>query len=173
MIIGQKYQINKSFKIIDIQLSIIMNLNIFPINNEVRELYENHSNFNEGDSGLDLFFPEDVNINPNEMGRKVGLKIKASMEDNFNNYYSYYLYPRSSISKTPLRMSNSVGIIDSGYRGELIACVDNLSSDTYIIKKGTRLFQICSGNLKSFTFKIVDELNETDRGSGGIGSTGN
>ena len=69
-----------------------MNLNICPINNEVKEFYENHSTFNEGDSGLDLFFPEDVNMNPNELGRKVGLKIKTSMEDNSNNYYSYYLY---------------------------------------------------------------------------------
>ena len=150
-----------------------MNLNILPINNEVKEFYENHSTFNEGDSGLDLFFPEDVNFNPNELGRKVGLKIKTSMMDNSDNYYSYYLYPRSSISKTPLRMSNSVGIIDAGYRGELIVCMDNLSDKSYVIEKGTRLFQICSGDLRSFSFKMVDELNETDRGEGGIGSTGN
>jgi dUTP pyrophosphatase len=149
-----------------------MNLNILPSNNNVKEMYENHSTFNEGDSGLDLFFPEDVNINPNELGRKVSLKVKTSLEDPESKFRSYYMYPRSSISKTPLRMSNSVGIIDAGYRGELIACLDNLSSESYVIKKGDRLFQICAGDLQPFSYRIVEGLNETERGEGGIGSTG-
>ena len=46
---------------------------------------------------------------------------------------SYYLYPRSSIIKTPLRMSNSVGIIDAGYRGNIIGCVDNIGDIPYTV----------------------------------------
>ncbi len=150
-----------------------MKLNILPVTNESLELYSNHSTFNEGDSGLDLFFTEDINLNPNEFGRCVSFKIKTAMTDENGNYLSYYLYPRSSISKTPIRMANSVGIIDSGYRGELMVCLDNHSSDSYIIKKNTRLFQICSPDLKPFNLELVSELNDTDRGDGGFGSTGN
>jgi len=83
------------------------------------------------------------------------------------------MYPRSSISKTPLRLANSVGIIDSGYRGELQAPVDNFSCQKYIVEEGQRLFQICSGDLTPFfNIKIVDSLDQTDRGAGGFGSTG-
>ena len=84
----------------------------------------------------------------------------------------YYLYPRSSIYKTPLRLSNSVGIIDAGYRGNIMACVDNHGSEDYTIKKGTRLFQICSPDLKELKFKLSNTLSETSRGEGGFGSTG-
>jgi dUTPase len=100
----------------------------------------------------------------------------------------YYLYPRSSISKTRMRLANSVGIIDSGYRGDIIAAVDTIgifgSSDIWHIwketlspiKKYDRYFQICSPNLSPFLVHIVEtesELGEpTARGAGGFGSTG-
>lgn len=85
---------------------------------------------------------------------------------------SYLLVPRSSISKTPLLMANSIGIIDTGYRGEIIAAVYNTSSEPYIIDAGTRLFQIIAPNLQTFDVEIVNELSETKRGTGGFGSTG-
>ena len=84
----------------------------------------------------------------------------------------YFLAPRSSISKTPLRMSNSMGIIDAGYRGELIAVCDNISDQPYVIEKGVRLFQILNTDLVSFKEVIISEnLSDTSRGSGGFGST--
>lgn len=86
---------------------------------------------------------------------------------------SYYLYPRSSIHKTPLRLSNSVGIIDSGYRGNIIACVDNLSDQEFIINKGERLFQLCHPSLSPMTLNITNDLSSTVRGTAGLGSTGN
>ena len=76
-------------------------------------------------------------------------------------------------AKTPLRLSNSVGIIDSGYRGNIIGIVDNLSDEDFIVEPGTRLFQICSPVLDSITFQIVNSLSDTSRGGGGLGSTGN
>ena len=100
----------------------------------------------------------------------------------------FYLYPRSSISKTRMRLANSVGIIDSGYRGDLIAAVDTIgffgSTDIWHIwketlspiKKYDRYFQVCAPDLSPFLVHIVDTEEElsppTNRGSGGFGSTG-
>ena len=85
----------------------------------------------------------------------------------------FYLYPRSSIAKTPLRLSNNVGIIDSGYRGNLGAFVDNIhrskNGDTsWTVEKHTRLFQICGPNLEPIEVEIVDsesDLGKTSRGT--------
>jgi dUTP pyrophosphatase len=85
---------------------------------------------------------------------------------------AYRLVPRSSIYKTPLRLSNSEGIIDASYRGQIIAKVDNLSPYDYHIKRGDRLFQLVAPDLTPIRFTIVDTLDETERGSCGFGSTG-
>ena len=135
-------------------------------------VYSNHQHYNPGDSGLDLFCPETITINPGETV-KINLQIKCeALSNDGQRNVSYYLYPRSSIIKTPLRLSNSVGIIDAGYRGDIIACVDNIKSESYTINKGDRLFQICAGNLEPIQFKLVNDLSNTQRGSGGFGSTG-
>ena len=135
-------------------------------------VYNNHQHYNPGDSGLDLFCPETITINPGETV-KINLQIKCeALSNDEQRNVSYYLYPRSSIIKTPLRLSNSVGIIDAGYRGDIIACVDNIKNESYTITQGDRLFQICAGNLEPIVFKLVDELSNTQRGSGGFGSTG-
>jgi len=100
----------------------------------------------------------------------------------------FYLYPRSSISKTRMRLANSVGIIDSGYRGDLIAAVDTIglfgSTDIWHIwketlspiKKYDRYFQVCAPDLSPFLVHIVGTEEElgapTTRGTGGFGSTG-
>jgi dUTPase len=100
----------------------------------------------------------------------------------------FYLYPRSSISKTRMRLANSVGIIDAGYRGDLIAAVDTIglfgSTDIWHIwketlspiKKYDRYFQVCAPDLSPFLVHIVDTEEElsppTTRGHGGFGSTG-
>tara|TARA_B100000900_G_scaffold404262_1_gene412427 strand:- start:4576 stop:5031 length:456 start_codon:yes stop_codon:yes gene_type:complete len=142
-------------------------------NTDLTNLYSNHQHYNPGDSGLDLFCPETITINPGETV-KINLQINCeALHDTIENTnVSYYLYPRSSIIKTPLRLANSVGIIDAGYRGDIIACVDNIKSESYTINKGDRLFQICSGNLEPIQFQLVNELSNTQRGSGGFGSTG-
>ena len=142
-------------------------------NTDLTNLYSNHQYYNPGDSGLDLFCPETITINPGETV-KINLQINCeALHDTIENTnVSYYLYPRSSIIKTPLRLANSVGIIDAGYRGDIIACVDNIKSESYTINKGDRLFQICSGNLEPIQFQLVNELSNTQRGSGGFGSTG-
>jgi dUTP pyrophosphatase len=143
------------------------------------------------DSGFDLFTP-DITHN---IGENVGQPIKINHQvagamyyQNENGYCKptgYYMYPRSSISKTPYRLANSIGIIDSGYRGPLIAKVDFIDYGSYSklsqeesiqiknIVHGTRMFQICSPDLSPFIkVVLVDDLDDTTRGSGGFGSTG-
>ena len=87
------------------------------------------------------------------------------------------LFPRSSNSKKDLLLSNSVGILDSGYRGEVIFkfkpsdCnieIDEL--DTYQV--GDRIGQIIILPYPQIEFELIDELSDTQRGSGGFGSTG-
>ena len=132
---------------------------------EVKGVYENHGHFHKGDSGLDLFFTKDEVVKGGET-KMIGMKIKCEADT------SYWLMPRSSITKTPLRMANSMGLIDKGYRGEILVCVDNIKKEDYTVKKGQRLFQIVSPGLDGIEIKIVDELTKTDRGEGGFGSSG-
>jgi dUTP pyrophosphatase len=135
-------------------------------------VYNNHQHYNPGDSGLDLFCPETITINPGETV-KINLQIKCeALSDDRQRNVSYYLYPRSSIIKTPLRLSNSVGIIDAGYRGDIIAYVDNIKNESYTISQGDRLFQICAGNLEPIEFQLINDLSNTQRGTSGFGSTG-
>ena len=152
-----------------------MHLKLKPADESVKALYEDHTSYHEGDSGLDLFTTEDITIPAKQLSFQIDLKIacEAFIDKNKQGNISYYLYPRSSMgAKTPLRLSNSVGIIDASYRGNLIGIVDNLSDEEYSIPVSTRLFQLCSPNLEPITFQIVNSLSETSRGSGGLGSTG-
>ena len=133
--------------------------------------YEAKSNQYNSDIGFDLYLPEDVTIKPNET-YFINLGIRCEYTKD-NNYYAYHLYPRSSISKTKIRLANSVGIIDANYRGYLIAAVDNISNEVQTLKKGERYFQLVfvkSDKLENVI--ITDKLTETDRGSSGFGSTG-
>ena len=142
------------------------------IENEKASEFYKTSKSHDGDSGVDLHVLEDVIIKPGDTCIiDLGIKCSASITGK-NIPTAYYLYPRSSLSKTPLRLANSVGIIDSGYRGHIIAAVDNISDTEFMIKKGTRLFQICAPDLGFVYFNIVSKLDKTVRGDGCYGSTG-
>ena len=153
-----------------------------PYTHTIYSKYINKQNENEiqniqnRDSGLDLYIPKDITISPGETV-KIPLGIKCELKNTLTDYnMAYFLYPRSSIYKTPLRLANSVGIIDQDYRGELMAIVDHIKSDeqvSYTIKKGTRLFQLCIPSLDcNFKLQFSKELSQTIRGEGGLGSTG-
>lgn len=120
------------------------------------------------DSGFDLVCPAEV-IVPARSTVFVDLGVRTMRED---SNCGYYLYPRSSLSKTPLRLANSVGIIDAGYRGTLKAAVDNTSDTDYTIRRGDRLFQICLPTLEPFSVLLAPVPRDTGRGEGGFGSTG-
>ena len=141
-------------------------LNIHLENQALREFYKDRANY-ASDSGFDLYVPSDVTVAPMSSAR---IDMEITVEPKFEG--GYYLYPRSSISKTPLRMANSVGIIDNGYRGHIMAVVDNNSTNEYTVRRGERLFQLCHPSLRPLSVRIVDELNrDTERGAGGFGST--
>lgn len=144
-----------------------------------KEFYKNHSTYHPGDVGLDLFCPQDFTVNPGETVW-LDLGIKCEMVDKdviIDGSYGgtnipFFLFPRSSISKTPLRLANSTGIFDAGYRGSVIAALDNIKDYPYTIKRGDRLVQICAPNLSEFNFMLVDTLSSTQRGVKCFGSTG-
>ena len=130
-------------------------------------MYENHGHFHEGDAGLDLYIISKQTIKPYE-STLIHLGISC---ENLENK-PYMLMPRSSIAKTPLRLSNSIGLIDAGYRGEIMAAVDNIKNIPFTLEVGQRLFQLVGMDGSEINFELVENLSTSSRGSGGFGSTG-
>lgn len=136
------------------------------------------------DAGFDLFNPSTKILNITQMSRvnKFDHNIICSAQMvTYNKYYNtgYYMYPRSSISKTKLRLANATGIIDSGYRGHLMGMFDLINLDEneeYVVEKYDRLLQICAPDLVPIVVEVVNTIDElgiqTERGDGGFGSTG-
>jgi dUTPase len=118
----------------------------------------------------------------NKLDFKICCSAKMVTDKNKIFNTGFYMYPRSSISKTHLRLANSTGIIDAGYRGHLMGMFDvvNIGSHpnngSYWGKKFDRYAQICAPGLVPILVEVVgtkEELGEeTERGSGGFGSTG-
>lgn len=126
-------------------------------------------------SGFDLLVPQTVGIpNSVESCKLVSMDVKCEMIDELGRSSAYYMYPRSSLSKTPLILGNHVGIIDSGYRGNLMGAFRNLDKRPFVIEKNTRLLQVCHPSLYPIYVVVVNEsdLSTTIRGDGGFGSTG-
>jgi dUTPase len=141
-------------------------------------------------SGFDLFIPNCVNFLVPFETVFINHLIKCEMVYKYNNFANYLsspfdVVPRSSISKTPLLMANHIGIIDAGYRGDLLAAVRCLPQvgntgemdcrgPIYKIQQNMRLFQVCHPMRCPIYVKIVNltDLSTTARGEGGFGSTG-
>ena len=156
---------------------------IKPVNDEVKQMYQNHSTYHTGDSGLDLFIIEDEVIPAGQtkivdLGICCQLRKLTDFSPTFQKYmgekyFSYNMYSRSSISKTPLRLANGVGLCDAAYTGPLKAALHNTDiKNDFTIKKGERYVQLAYPNLDEVSFELVDELRDTTRGEGGFGSTG-
>jgi dUTP pyrophosphatase len=147
-----------------------LKIKMIDVSDRVSSYYKDFKNHHEGDSGIDLICPVQLIVSKNIIGT-IDFKIQCEMRDKDNNLVSYYLYPRSSISKTPFMMANSVGIIDAGYRGNIMAKIRSFGGELEVIDEGSKLFQICAPDLSPIKVEVVDELSETSRGSGGFGST--
>ena len=140
------------------------------------------------DTGIDLFTPI-ANVVPASTTVKIDLGIAvAAYEETISDPptqdaplrvtssrpLALFLIVRSSTgTKTPLRQANAPGLIDQGYRGNLMAAVDNTSLKPFTATMYSRLFQLmaCDG-IPFDEIRFVDDLAATDRGSGGFGSTG-
>lgn len=120
-----------------------------------------------GDAGMDLVATEIISNTTFDITYGIGLAMEIPKG------FVGLIFPRSSIRKYELALSNSVGVIDSGYRGELQATfkkTDGLDSFSY--KVGDRIAQIIIIPYPEIVFIESEELSETERGSGGFGSTG-
>lgn len=120
-----------------------------------------------GDAGLDLVA---TNIKENTTFQiTYGLGIALEIPEGFVGL----VFPRSSIRNTELTLSNSVGVVDSGYRGELQATFNKLNGlDSISYNVGDRVCQIVIIPYPQIEFVEVEDLSNTERGEGGFGSTG-
>lgn len=126
----------------------------------------------EGSAGYDLFalLDQETPIYPG-MPIKIRTGIAMSMPE---REMVGLVYPRSGLaSKFGLIPSNCVGVIDSDYRGEIMVSLTNLSRNVYQLKPFERIAQLVFAPVLLPAFEEVEELPESDRGSGGFGSTGN
>lgn len=118
-------------------------------------------------AGLDLYCPFHIKV-PADSQKKIPLGIAVEIPKG----HMGLLAPRSSMSKTPLRCANSVGIIDADYRGELSIAYENISCSDYTIFRGDRIAQLVIVPIAIVDVEEVNSLSETERGIGGYGSTG-
>lgn len=122
----------------------------------------------EGDVGLDLRITETVTLEPMQkcvVGCGLAVEIPSGCVG--------LVFPRSGLAaKQGITLSNSVGVIDSGYRGEVCAALINQSYETVTLEAGTRVCQLVVMPYVPCELVPVDELSDTERGAGGFGSTG-
>lgn len=187
-----------------------LNVKIVATDDKMRDkltnYYKSFTNHHQGDSGIDLYSFESIYMSNSENHPNtdtIDFQIQCEMIDlKYNELVSYILMPRSSISKTPFMMRNGIGLIDSGYRGNITSKiiyndVRTLSSDSatsnfenfvieydkLFLKKllgGTKLpegrwFQIVAPNNRPIKVNVLNDdqtLTTTTRGEGGFGSTG-
>ena len=133
---------------------------------------------------LPFFGPGSTSNPVNKLDLKICCAARMFVDGGKNFNTGYYMYPRSSLSKTQIRLANSTGIIDAGYRGHLMGMFDVVNiipgktdaTPDYFGKKYERYLQICAPGLVPIIVEIVgskEELGEeTARGTGGFGSTG-
>jgi dUTP pyrophosphatase len=117
-----------------------------------------------GDAGMDLTA---VNISFDEFDNLV---CETGIAVEIPKGYVGLVFPRSSISKYALHLRNSVGVIDSGYRGEILVKF-GYAAEQLIYKKDDKIAQLVIIPYPQVTFEEVEELSETERGEGGFGST--
>lgn len=154
-------------------MSITYKVVVINNDNELKDKYTNHNVNYKTDVGLDIFMPEKIEVPPNAVSFKIGTGIRASAF--INGFYksSFMIFPRSSMgSKTPLRLCNSIGLVDPEYTGESFLIVDNMSNDSYVIEKYDRLVQFVGPSHQNPNVVVVDSLEETTRSDKGLGSTG-
>ena len=122
----------------------------------------------DGDAGFDLAAIHDVCVQPGET-----VIIKTGLAMAIPKGFELQVRPRSGLSaNTKLRVANSPGTIDSGYRGEIGIIMENIGDGFIRISTGDRIAQGVISIVPVANFAETNELDETERGTGGYGSTG-
>lgn len=137
---------------------------------KIKKLHDNAvipSYAKPGDAGLDLVATDIIEESMYMVKYGTGLAVEIP------EGYVGLLFPRSSVSKTNLTLANSVGVIDSGYRGQIM-CVFNKVNNPMLesYKVGDKIAQLVLVAAPQFSINEVNELSTTERGDGGFGSTG-
>lgn len=119
-----------------------------------------------GDAGMDIFVAENVTINP---GESIGIKSGLAFE--VPEGCVGLLWDKSGLSiKHGIKILG--GVLDSGFRGEVVVGVINLGKEPYTFEKGHKLTQLLIQPIINVDIEEVESLSETERGEGGLGSTG-
>jgi len=119
-------------------------------------------------AGFDLHSVDEKTIKAGE--RDV---VKTGLAVALPKGYELQVRPRSGLAlKNGITVLNTPGTVDSDYRGELMVILLNTSKEDFVIKKGDRIAQAVIKEILRADFAVVDELDSTERGSGGFGSTG-
>lgn len=123
----------------------------------------------EGDAGADLRCTTNVHLEPGER-KLVGTGVSVALPSGTVGLIT----PRSGLAaRVGLGIVNAPGVIDSGYRGELLICLINHdATEAITLAAGDRVAQLVVMPFVTAHFRSVDTLDETERGSGGYGSTG-
>ncbi len=125
----------------------------------------------EGSAGFDLYAytKQEITLMPGEVVQ-VNTKIALEIDD---PHYAAFIYARSGLaSKFGIIPANCVGVIDSDYRGEILICLTNLQTKPFLIRHGDRIAQMIIAPVALPQLCEVEQLNSTERGTGGFGSTG-
>lgn len=119
------------------------------------------------DAGADIYAIEDMVVKPHTTVLvRTGLKVAIPTG------YEIQIRPRSGMSlKTAMRVANTPGTIDAGYRGEVCVIMENTGNLTYNISKGDKVAQMVIMPVPMINWIETNELDNTDRGEGGFGST--
>lgn len=139
---------------------------------KIKKLNENAvipSYAKDGDAGMDLVATSIISDTQTQITYGIGLALEIP------EGFVGLIFPRSSVRKTRLMLSNSVGVVDSGYRGELQATFNKINNNSVAendYKVGDRIAQIMIIPYPPVIFTEVEELSNTERGEGGFGSTG-
>ncbi|MDO8435204.1 MAG: dUTP diphosphatase [bacterium] len=118
-----------------------------------------------GDAGMDLYSAQDVTLQPGETA-KVGTGIATAIPSGFVGL----VWDRSSMGSKGIKRMG--GVIDAGYRGEILVALLNTTTAPYEIKTGDKIAQMLIQSVESATLVEVSDLDDTSRGEGGFGSTG-
>lgn len=121
----------------------------------------------DGDAGMDLRAVEDCTIAPGESAMvRTGLHVEVP------RWHVGLVFPRSGLGSKGITLRNATGVIDSGYRGEVLAALWNTTSEPFEVHKGDRVCQLVVMPYCPCSVEEVTELSGTERGTGGHGSTG-
>lgn len=143
-----------------------MNINVKKLNDTAIVPTRGH----EGDAGFDLYACLDE---PITIGAGKTVKVPTGLSIAIPDGYFGAVFARSGLAtKQGLRPANCVGVCDAPYRGEYIVALHNDSDEDRVVNPKDRIAQLIIMPFLTAQFNLVSELDETERGAGGFGSTG-